>query len=70
MGSGFLRRRPRVHQPRYQRDCLGELVQIDDSPLDWFEGRAPNAACSSLLMTRLVACCTSALMRLNQPLIT
>lgn len=26
----YSRRRPRVHQPRYRRDCLGELVQIDD----------------------------------------
>ncbi len=24
----YSRRRPRVHQPRYRRDCLGELVQI------------------------------------------
>lgn len=35
----YSRRRPRVHQPRYRRDCLGELVQIDGSPHDWFEGR-------------------------------
>lgn len=33
----YSRRRPRVHQPRYRRDCLGELVQIDGSPHDWFE---------------------------------
>ncbi|HDK6784551.1 TPA: ISNCY family transposase [Klebsiella variicola] len=38
----YSRRRPRVHQPRYRRDCLGELVQIDGSPHDWFEGRAPK----------------------------
>lgn len=25
------RRRTRVYQPRYRRDCLGELVQIDGS---------------------------------------
>lgn len=25
----YSRRRPRVHQPRYRRDCLGELAQID-----------------------------------------
>lgn len=30
----YSRRRPRVHQPRYRRDCLGELVQIDGSPHD------------------------------------
>lgn len=38
----YSRRWPRVHQPRYRRDCLGELVQIDGSPHDWFEGRAPK----------------------------
>lgn len=38
----YSRRRPRVYQPRYRRDCLGELVQIDGSPHDWFEGRAPR----------------------------
>lgn len=38
----YSRRKPRVHQPRYRRDCLGELVQIDGSPHDWFEGRAPK----------------------------
>ncbi|HHL9303720.1 TPA: ISNCY family transposase, partial [Escherichia coli] len=36
------RRRPRVYQPRYRRDCLGELVQIDGSHHDWFEARAPK----------------------------
>lgn len=36
------RRKPRVYQPRNRRDCLGELVQIDGSHHDWFEGRAPK----------------------------
>ncbi|PXL03263.1 hypothetical protein DMS22_21150 [Klebsiella variicola] len=36
------RRQTRVYQPRYRRDCLGELVQIDGSHHDWFEGRAPK----------------------------
>lgn len=36
-----------VHQMRVRRACLGELVQIDGSPYDWFEGRAP--ACSLLV---------------------
>jgi hypothetical protein len=31
-----------VHQPRYRRDCLGELVQIDGSEHAWFEGRGPK----------------------------
>lgn len=34
------RRKPRIYQPRYRRDCLGELIQIDGSHHDWFEGRA------------------------------
>lgn len=33
-------RRPRVYQPHYRCDCLGELIQIDGSHHDWFEGRA------------------------------
>ena len=28
-----------VHQPRYRRDCVGELVQIDGSEHWWFEDR-------------------------------
>jgi transposase len=36
-----------VHQMREQRACFGELVQIDGSPHDWFEGRA--AKCSLLV---------------------
>lgn len=35
------RRKARIHQRRARRPCLGELVQIDGSPHDWFEGRAP-----------------------------
>ena len=35
------KRRGRVHQPRYRRDCLGELVQVDGSEHRWFEGRGP-----------------------------
>jgi transposase len=29
-----------THQMRQRRACFGELVQIDGSPHDWFEGRA------------------------------
>jgi len=29
-----------THQMRERRPCQGELVQIDGSPHDWFEGRA------------------------------
>ncbi|EIM30264.1 ISNCY family transposase [Microvirga lotononidis] len=31
----------RVHQPRYRRDCVGELIQIDGSEHYWFEDRGP-----------------------------
>lgn len=34
-------RRPKVHQPRYRRGCVGELVQIDGSEHHWFEDRGP-----------------------------
>lgn len=34
------RRAKRVHSPRSRRPCLGELVQIDGSHHDWFEGRS------------------------------
>lgn len=30
------------HPMRERRPCVGELVQIDGSPHDWFEGRAPK----------------------------
>jgi transposase len=34
------RRAKRVHHPRARRECVGELVQIDGSHHDWFEGRS------------------------------
>ena len=39
---GKVRRRAKPHPMRERRPRLGELVQIDGSPHDWFEGRAPN----------------------------
>lgn len=38
---------PLPHQPRYRRECLGELVQIDGCQHAWFEERAP--ACTVLV---------------------
>jgi transposase len=35
-------RRPVIHQLRERRARCGELVQIDGSPHDWFEARAPK----------------------------
>lgn len=36
------RRAKRVFQLRQRRPRFGELIQIDGSPHDWFEGRAPR----------------------------
>ena len=40
--QGKTRRYHKVQQSRARRPCMGELVQIDGSPHDWFEGRAPT----------------------------
>jgi hypothetical protein len=37
-------RRPRPHQPRYRRECRGELIQIDGSKHDWYATRRPQRA--------------------------
>ena len=39
--AGKKRKKVVVHQTRARRSKFGELVQIDGSPHDWFEGRAP-----------------------------
>ena len=41
------KRQKRPYQPRYNRDCFGELIQIDGSYHDWFEGR--TAKCCLLV---------------------
>lgn len=43
-GLWQVRRAPRavLHQLRQRRARIGELIQIDGSPHDWFEGRAPR----------------------------
>ena len=56
------RKQAAIHQRRPRRPCRGELVQIDGSPHDWFEGRGPSCclivfiddATSELLALRLV----------------
>ena len=40
-------RRPRPYQPRYRRDCRGELIQVDGSKHWWFEDR--GAQCTLLV---------------------
>jgi transposase len=49
-----------IHQLRERRACYGELVQLDGSPHDWFEGRAER--CTLLV---LVDDATSRLMHLR-----
>ena len=57
------RREARVHRSRPRRECVGDLVQIDGSPHDWFEGRGPRCtlivfvddATTRLLATRFAA---------------
>lgn len=36
------KRKVRVFQMRERRACFGELIQIDGSDYDWFEGRSPR----------------------------
>lgn len=40
-------KRAQLHQMRHRRDRRGELVQVDGSDHDWFEGRGPR--CSLLV---------------------
>jgi transposase len=40
--SGKKRRKARIHQSRERRHRYGELIQIDGSHHDWFEGRSPK----------------------------
>jgi hypothetical protein len=54
------RRLKQAHQPRYRRDCLGELVQFDGCEHGWFEDRGRR--CSLLV---LIDDATSRLMQLG-----
>ena len=40
--KGRIRKAARIHQSRERRPRFGELVQLDGSHHDWFEGRAPK----------------------------
>jgi len=53
-------KKPVIHQMRERRARYGELIQIDGSPHDWFEGRA--AKCTLLVM---IDDATSRLMQLR-----
>lgn len=37
--KGRKRKSPKIHQSRTRRSQFGELIQMDGSPHDWFEGR-------------------------------
>jgi transposase len=43
------RRKASIHQMRERRNFEGELVQIDGSPHDWFEGRGDVGICTLLV---------------------
>lgn len=58
--QGKRRKKRTVYQQRARRACLGELIQMDGSYHDWFEGRAP--ACCLLV---LIDDATSRLMHLQ-----
>lgn len=47
-----------THQLRERRACFGELVQIDGSPHDWFEGRAEACVLLVSLMTQRASWCS------------
>ena len=42
-------RQRKVHQYRQRKDCRGELVQLDGSHHDWFEGRGDSKKCCLLV---------------------
>ena len=42
-------RKRKVHQYRQRKDCRGELVQLDGSYHDWFEGRGDSKKCCLLV---------------------
>jgi hypothetical protein len=53
-------KKPVIHPMRERRSRVGELIQIDGSPHDWFEGRGPK--CTLLVM---IDDATSRLMQLR-----
>lgn len=38
------RSKPKLHQSRMRRECLGELIQVDGSPHAWFENRGKKCS--------------------------
>ena len=57
------KKRSQMHPPRERRPRLGELVQIDGSPHDWFEGRGPRCTLIAFIddaTSRVMAACFTA----------
>lgn len=57
------KQRGRAHPPRPRRSRMGELVQIDGSPHDWFEGRGPRCTLLAFIddaTSRVMAACFAA----------
>lgn len=57
------RGRPPVHVRRERRAHFGELVQLDGSFHDWFEGRGPRAGHRSCVMTMVDDATSTTLLR-------
>ncbi len=53
--KGRGRKPARIHQSRERRPQYGELIQIDVSPHDWFEGRGPKC-CALVFVDDATSC--------------
>jgi len=47
--KAHVRKKAQTHQLRERRACFGELVQVDGSPHDWFEDRAPRCNLNAII---------------------
>ena len=61
------KRLKRPYQPCYNRDCFGELIQIDGSYHDWFEGRAAKCCLLVYIDDATESCCICASVRRKRP---
>lgn len=52
-------RPPKIHQPRYRRPCIGELIQIDGCDHHWFENRVGFVLLWSMLTMPPVDCASA-----------
>ncbi len=64
------KRQKRPYQPRYNRDCFGELIEILMAHITiGLKDVTLNAACWFILMMPLESCCICAFVRPKRPLI-